>query len=363
MLLSGEGGRVSTEAATLSDPARRLAERFGFEPGTREHRWLAELAGIGAPPPVIAPSPLEEAEAAERLALLGVPEADAADVLATLPEPGDDEWWCLEREVHRLAAAMGDPDAWRGTWPSFEGAGHPLALRCHFIHVALATMPFTLAWRAERGEPQQTAMESLADVARHMAIHQRVHGCTGIEAAWWVTLALRAEITDLGRLQFNRYTLQVGDESPLWYPEEEASERGPGFRSGDQCLGVHIPEGSPLDPGAVQESFTRAGSYFARYYPVGERRLATCLSWLLDDQLAEYLPVESNIVQFQRCFELVPGWYDGDGNVLQFVFRVDGGHSLDELPQRTRLEKAVVAHLRAGRHWRLRTGWSDLPAS
>ncbi|HLI45008.1 MAG TPA: acyltransferase domain-containing protein [Acidimicrobiales bacterium] len=350
-------------SASLGPGAEQVADRLGIRPGTFAHLWLAELEAVGPPPPELAPEPLTEAVAAERLALLGVPEADAADVLATLPHPGDESWWCLEREVHRLVAAMGDPDARRGVWPSFEGERHPVALRCHFIHVALATMPFTLAWRAARGEPEATAIESLADVARHMAIHRRVHGCTGIEAAWWVTLALRAELTDLGRLQFNRLTLQVSDQAPPWYPPEVAAEMGPGFRPGDPCLGIHIPEGAPLDHAAVEASLERAAEYFGRHYPVGQRRVATCVSWLLDDQLADYLPETSNIVMFQRRFELLPGFFDGDASILEFVFRVAADHPLDRLAQRTTLERAVVAHLRAGRHWRVRTGWLDLPVA
>jgi hypothetical protein len=30
------------------------------------------------------------------------------------------------------------------------------------------------------------------------------------------------------------------------------------------------------------------------------------------------------------------------------------------LPQRTTLERAIVGHLRAGEHWRNRTGWLAL---
>jgi hypothetical protein len=33
--------------------------------------------------------------------------------------------------------------------------------------------------------------------------------------------------------------------------------------------------------------------------------------------------------------------------------------ALDDLPQRTTLERAIVAHLRAGGHWRARTGWFE----
>jgi len=33
---------------------------------------------------------------------------------------------------------------------------------------------------------------------------------------------------------------------------------------------------------------------------------------------------------------------------------------LDALPQRTSLQRALVAHLRSGGHWWTRVGWCDL---
>ncbi len=345
--------------------AEVVAERLGFTSGGFLRRWVEELEALGGPPPELRPAPLERDSAAELLGKLGVGELDAADVLATLPSPdGTPEWWwCLERESYRLTLTMGDPDAARGTWPKFEGAAHPLDRRCHFVHVALATVPFTLDYYAKLGIPDEVAIASLADIARHVEIHRRVFGATGVDAAWWVTLCLRGEIQDLGCLQYNRFTLGVGDESPIWFDDETAQRLGPGFRKGDPCLGIHIPDGTPLAPEQVEASLVAAAGHFPRYFPVTTRRVATCMSWLLDEQLAEYLPAESNIVRFQRRFEPVPASYDGDGSVLQFVFRVAGGKpDLDSLPQNTTLERAVVAHLKSGRHWLARTGWLDLPA-
>lgn len=345
--------------------AERVAERLGFSAGGFLRRWVEELEALGEPPPELRAAPLERNSAAALLEQLGVGELDAADVLATLPSPDrtPEWWWCLERESYRLTSTMGDPDAPRGSWPSFEGAAHPRDCRCHFVHVALATVPFTLDYYAKLGMTDDVALASLADLARHMAIHRRVYGATGVDAAWWVTLCLRAEIQDLGSLQYNRFALGVGDESPVWFDDETSERLGPGFRTGDPCLGIHIPDGTPLAPERVEASLVAAASHFPRYFPVATRRVATCMSWLLDEQLAEYLPAESNIVRFQRRFEPVPASYNGDSSVLQFVFRVAGDKAdLDSLPQNTTLERAAVAHLKSGRHWQMRTGWLDLPA-
>jgi hypothetical protein len=83
--------------------------------------------------------------------------------------------------------------------------------------------------------------------------------------------------------------------------------------------------------------------------------------WLLDEQLAEYLPADSNIVRFQRRFTLVAGEsWPADDEIVQFVFGRPRPASLDSLRQRTTLERAIVQHLREGRHWYGRLGWTYL---
>ena len=88
--------------------------------------------------------------------------------------------------------------------------------------------------------------------------------------------------------------------------------------------------------------------------------MGTCGSWLMDEQLAEYLPSDSNILRFQRRFTIDSGWsVQGDDDVVRFVFG-QLPDTLDELPQRTTLQRAVVQHLRDGRHWYIRQGWLAL---
>src|SRR5439155_1415026 len=82
--------------------------------------------------------------------------------------------------------------------------------------------------------------------------------------------------------------------------------------------------------------------FFARHFPETPTRLGICTSWLLDPQLAEYLAPDSNVVRFGRRFTLVGDGYDGNAVVLRFVFhRITP--QIDDLPQRTTLERAIVA--------------------
>jgi hypothetical protein len=344
---------------TTTGPAADVASRLGL--GPEEASFAARLDLVG-PPPYEVRLP-RGAEAAEILARLGVAPEDASEVIDSLPTPSrtPEWWWLLERACHCVTMAIGHPEMAHRHWPSWDGPADRVSRRRRLFpaHLFLAALPHTIAWHRSRGIPEEISWASLADLGRHMALHRRMFNTAGVDAFWWITFCLRAELYDLGRLQYNLFTLGQGDESPPWYPPDEAERLGPGFREGDSCLGIHIPESGPLTPEACGESLEMARGFFEEFFPTrADRRLATCWSWLLDDQLEDWLPADSNIVQFQRRFELVPGWSESD-LLLSFVFRRPDIGDIDSLPQRSTLERAAVALVRAGGRWRVRTGWLD----
>ncbi|MGH9303689.1 MAG: acyltransferase domain-containing protein [Acidimicrobiales bacterium] len=303
-------------------------------------------------------------EVLELLGRLGVGEQDRSDVAATLPTNADQERLELvSRASAQIVACLGD-SAYSHGFPEWVGA-LPLEKRCFGVHVFVTAVPYTLSWHEAHGIAPEVTWASLGDLARHMAIHRRVYGSTGVDNAWWLTLLLRGELFELGRLQFNWFRLGEGDQSPRWYAPAEAGRRGRGFRDGDFCAGVHIPESGPLTPRECDDSLSAAAQLLPDLLgldPGRHRLLATCASWLLDDQLGAYLSKESNIMAFQSRFELVPGWSDDDFSPLAFVFRRPPGELADPggLPKDTTLQRALVAHLAGGGHLRERTGWLDL---
>ena len=86
---------------------------------------------------------------------------------------------------------------------------------------------------------------------------------------------------------------------------------------------------------------------------------AGCRSWLLDPALAEVLPADSNIVRFQRRFALESEGEQANGDILGFVFYTYDP-DIDKLEPKTTLERALVARMRAGEHWRAPRGVTSL---
>src|SRR5919204_2851068 len=315
--------------------ASAVARRLRLGPEYRA--WLDALEAVGAPPDGIA---LPDPEAAAALmARLGVDEPDRAALLDALPSRGwpPELWWLLERAYHTVLLDIGRLDG-SLRWPTLPAdLGAPG--RCFWVFVFLCAVPVIRQWHQDHGVTDDISWDTLADLGRHMRLYRRRTGWVGLDVPWWIALHFRGALFALGRLQFNPYRLKSGIAGPLfWYDAETADSLGDGFRAGDVALGVHIPEAGRLTPSACDASFRAAATFFAERFPDRAGMLATCTSWLLDDQLLEYLAPDSNIVQFQRRFQLVPGTRDADDSILHFVFG-RSPDSLSDIVPRTTLER------------------------
>jgi hypothetical protein len=192
----------------------------------------------------------------------------------------------------------------------------------------VARIPELRARHRALGLTDEESGATIEALPRHVALHRT---CGGEPGGWeieWIEMIWDGKLSELGRLQFEDH--------------------------GGGVLDVHIPEsGSPLDPAACDASFERA----REVYP--DHHTAQCTSWLLDPQLAEALPPVSNIVRFQRRFELRDQGREANAEVLRFVFHTYEP-DLDRLMPRTTLERALVERMRAGGTWRAPTGVTSL---
>jgi hypothetical protein len=188
----------------------------------------------------------------------------------------------------------------------------------------LATrLPEVRAKHAALGLTDEESWATLRDIFR---AHE-VRGEESFADVDWIERVWSGRIAELGRLQF----------------EDD----------GDGVLSVHIPESGPLTPARCDASFARARQVFPGH------RTAVCRSWLLDPRLADVLPADSNIVRFQRRFEVTGEGESGNADVLRFVFHTFDP-DLDKLAPRTTLERALVEHMRAGGQWRSPLGLTSL---
>jgi hypothetical protein len=215
----------------------------------------------------------------------------------------------------------------------------------------LATLPDTLDYHRAHGISDNESRAIFADLGRHLRVFFKTFGQTGLHVQGWFSLHMRGMLFDFGRLQFNRSRMGA-DQAAI------DAARMP-CKQGDYVLNCHIPDSGPLTPEGVRESLRRAKPFFDEHFPdEGPYELATCDSWLIDEQLIEMVP-GSNIAKFVALWHPFGEAENGDGAVLNFVFRRPDAQ-VDDLPTTSSLERAIVAHLKAGKHMQTRSGWLAL---
>lgn len=305
----------------------RESVRQRLELGDEYDEWLAELDVVGPPATALTPMPAEQLACV--LDKLHVTPVDAAEALATRILPGEQPelWWLLERCHHAVVRGL-QPGAPRWTIPGLPDELGPSG-RFFPLHVLLSAVDALRSWHARRGIADGVTWATLQDLGRGVAIHRATHGYGGLDKAGWLIHHFRGELFELGRLQFE---LQPS------------------------ALGLHIPATGPLTPQACDGSLALAATFFVQRFPDPQRRRVVCTSWLLDEQLADYLPADSNIVRFQRRFTLDGDAIVDDHEPLRFVFRRVPA-DLRDMARDTTLQRALVDHLQQGGHWRIRTGW------
>lgn len=296
-----------------------------------------------------------DAEADRLLQLLGVQPDDRRDTLAARPDPVEhpELWWILSVLVDELITQLDQPiptEGFKG-WPALP---RELGAQGRHLYVwaFLVATPLVRRVHTERGIDDEVSWTSLS-LTGALARHREVTGESGIGliGQWSIPLRFRGADYAMGRHEFTRARMSLGG----------------GAEEGGHVLMVHVPPAGRLDEQSSTESLDRARDFFPRHYPEEPVAAFTCVSWLLDPQLAEYLPHDSNILRFQRRFRLLPhlpsdDQFAGDRQLLAFTFNrpaPEGGLSdevLDGLPQETTFQRAYVTHLRAGRHWHSRTG-------
>lgn len=134
-----------------------------------------------------------------------------------------------------------------------------------------------------------------------------------------------------------------------------------GLEAESPVLSVHIPSDAALGREDLDYSYRMARQFFSRenLCPWGRPKAVVCESWLLAPALHELLPESSSIRRFSEDYCL----YDVDEADQDFYEWLFGGYKpLEELPERTSLQRAVKAHLAAGRRVGMARGVLTLKA-
>jgi hypothetical protein len=284
----------------------------------------------------------------------GVGEDDQREMLAARPDPQrDPEWWAIVAAMAgSLVRDLEQPVPSTGFhgWPMVPVESSPVGMFAG-AWALLSSLPRLIDVHARRGVPDVVTRATVSALGGVMGSHRHIAGRPGVGLIplWGPPLRFRGADFEIGRHSFTRTHLGLGDGVA------------------GHVLMIHVPPIGPLAAEASEQSIAEAARMFERCFPEEPVSAFVCRSWLLDPQLAEYLPEDSNILRFQRRFTLLPAVVsadpdDDDRDMMRTglsVFAPDGpvmAEDLARVPQKTTLQRAFVAHLQSGRHWQKRTG-------
>lgn len=117
---------------------------------------------------------------------------------------------------------------------------------------------------------------------------------------------------------------------------------------GDPCISLHIPAKVRLDNESVTESLAQIKDFLKTYFQDYDYKAIFCSSWILNPDLADMLPRESNLSRFCRRF--LPMTQATAGNdVFNFVFRLTSPpEDLSLLDESTSLQRSLKKYYMDG---------------
>ena len=144
---------------------------------------------------------------------------------------------------------------------------------------------------------------------------RKKNGRMFFDRGWWTYRQISMSIFRIGELEYERKQ-----------------------REGECVIGIHIPSDANLSKEAVDASLRQAERFFQAYDISWTDKKYTCNSWLLSPMLKKLLPENSNILSFQKRFDLVQEDKE-DREYIEWLFQVTLDTKYKDLPVKTSLQK------------------------
>ena len=158
------------------------------------------------------------------------------------------------------------------------------------------------------GIDEPVLFATLRDIVNWTKVWSEIKGELYLGETYWLRNHMEMKIFTLGRLQF---CFGKAERDILEY----------NIAKGDDILEIHIPDGDRLDENECRKSLSMAKDFFAKYFPQYNYKRFTCHSWLLASELKDIINEESNIIKFQKMFDIISEEESFD--MLKYLFRHD----------------------------------------
>ena len=147
------------------------------------------------------------------------------------------------------------------------------------------------------GISEEIYIASMAAFSRFVREHRESYGIYGFDRGSWTPRQVSARLFRIGQLEYELTALE-----------------------GEAAVSLHIPTDVDLGPEVLVPSLREGLAELYRLFPAYRGKPVYCHSWLLSPQLKDFLPENSNILHFQKLFDITPDKTPGN-NVLLWVFK------------------------------------------
>lgn len=180
---------------------------------------------------------------------------------------------------------------------------------CFPMLIFAAAFPDLLKIYERRGIHESILAATLEEFDEKAAEFYGKYGRGGLNGPDWLSWHIRGHLFQIGRLQ---YIVNKG-----FYVDSDV------LPADADALDIHVTARGRLNPQECQKSMNEALAFVAQHFPERNCKAFTLCSWLLDEQLKELLPPESNIIQFAGKFTLTTGEYETSPKVYNWIFGFD----------------------------------------
>lgn len=190
-----------------------------------------------------------------------------------------------------------------------------------------------------QGISEEIFWDTFSDLRYKVLECKEIYDVWGTFVAFWYPIFYTGDIVKLGRLEFENYV--YSSDTPY-------EKNGYTIKKGDKIKNIHIPaSGEPFDKAARLASYKKAYEFFKDELGGGPL-VCVCHSWLLYPEYGKILSPTSNIVDFQRDFDLVRVDTADEFDDAWRLFGREHQKPTAELPERTSMQRAFKQHLLSG---------------
>lgn len=169
----------------------------------------------------------------------------------------------------------------------------------------------------EKNIPKTVYIDTMKCFTRFIEECKKKNGRMFFDRGWWTYRQISMNIFRIGELEY------------------QFKEYG-----GENVIGIHIPSDADLSKDAVDYSLKQAEIFFQTYYGGYEYKKYTCNSWLMSPKLKQLLSEKSNILSFQKRFNIIEEDKE-DKEYIEWLFQVPVDTDYKNLPGATTLQKKV----------------------